>query len=579
MSLTRLLRTHLAPYSRTLWLIVLLQTLQTAATLALPALSADLINDGVLLGDNATILRVGGVMTAFSLVQVLFAGAAIFFGARVAMGFGRDVRKALFQRVTEYSAREVGAFGAPSLITRITNDVQQVQQVVVMGATMMVAAPITMVIGLILALREDVGLSVVLLIAMPAAVIILGSIIRLMLPAFQVMQEQVDRVNTVLREQLLGIRVVRAFVREPEETARFAEANTELTDTSLKTGRLMAAMFPSVIFIVNVSSIGVLLIGAGKVDAGTLQVGSLIAYLSYLVQILMAVVMATFMVSMLPRASVASGRILDVLDTESSVRPPLDPVMSVSLRATLEMKDVSFQYPGADHPVLHNVSFRVGPGRTVAVIGSTGSGKSTLVQLVSRLFDATSGSVQVNGVDVRELDQDLLWGTVGYVPQKAHLFSGTVATNLRFGNPDATDQELWQALEIAQADGFVQTMPDGLDSPITQGGTNVSGGQRQRLSIARALVANPQIFVFDDSFSALDLATEARLRSALGPRIKDASVLIVSQRVSTIARADEILVLDDGAVVGRGTHDELLATCPTYEEIVASQGHTTVAAA
>ncbi len=578
MSLSRLLRTHLAPYARTLWLIVVLQAIQTAATLALPTLNADLINDGVLTGDTATIWRIGGIMSAFSLVQIAFAGAAVYHGARVAMGFGRDVRRDLFHRVTDYSAREVGRFGAPSLITRITNDVQQVQQVVVMAATMMIAAPITMVMGLVLALREDVGLSVVLVVAIPATVVILGSVIRRMLPAFQVMQEQVDGVNAVLREQLLGIRVVRAFVREPEETARFAGANAELTDTSLRVGRLMAVMFPSVMLIINASSIGVLLLGGTAVDSGSLQVGSLIAYLSYLIQILMAVIMATFMVSMLPRASVAAGRILDVLDTESSVRPPTDPVTSVIEHGTLEMRQVGFQYPGAGHPVLRDVSFRVGPGSTTAIIGSTGSGKSTLVQLVPRLFDATSGAVFVDGVDVRELDPDLLWGSIGYVPQQAHLFSGTVATNLRFGNPDATDEQLWHALEVAQAAGFVQAMPDGLDSPITQGGTNVSGGQRQRLSIARALVAQPEIFVFDDSFSALDLATEARLRSALAPHLRQAAVLIVSQRVSTIADADEILVLDDGEVVGRGTHDELQVTCPTYREIVESQAEQKAAA-
>lgn len=561
-----------------LWLIVALQVVQTAATLALPSLNADLIDDGVLTGDTGTIWRIGTQMGAFSLVQIMFAGLAVWYGARVSMAFGRDVRRDLFHRVTDYSAREVSAFGAPSLITRITNDVQQVQQVVVMATTMMVAAPITLVIGLVLALREDVGLSVVLLVAIPATIVILGGIIYRMLPAFQVMQEQVDRVNGVLREQLLGLRVVRAFVREPEETARFAVANRDLTDTSLRTGRLMAGMFPSVILIVNGASIGVLLLGAGKVDDGSLQIGSLIAYLSYLLLILMAVVMATFMVSMLPRASVAAGRILDVLDTESSVRPPEHPVTTVVEHGTLEMRDVGFQYPGASHPVLCDVSFRTEPGSTTAVIGSTGSGKSTLVQLVPRLFDATSGAVLVNGVDVRDLDPDLLWGAIGYVPQKAHLFSGTVASNLRFGNPAATDAELWDALEIAQADGFVQTMPDGLHSPITQGGTNVSGGQRQRLSIARALVAKPEIFVFDDAFSALDLATEARLRSALNPRIRDAAVLIVSQRVATIRRADEILVLDDGQVVGRGTHDELLEACPTYQEIVASQSDRTAAA-
>ncbi len=571
MSLRRLLRTHLAPYRRLLWIVVGLQAVQTFATLALPALNADLINDGVLVGDNGFIWRTGGIMLGFSVVQILFGAAAVWFGAQAAMGFGRDLRRDLFHQVTDYSAREVGSFGASSLITRITNDVQQVQMLVVIAATMMIAAPLTMLIGIVLAIREDVGLSVVLLFAMPGAVLLLGLIVMLMVPAFQLMQERVDRVNAVLREQITGIRVVRAFVREPQEQARFAVANDELTDTALRTGRLMAATFPTVGFIVNISSLAVLWIGANRISAGEMQVGSLVAYISYLIQILIAVVMATFMASMVPRAAVAADRIMQVLDTDSSVRPPEHPVTDVPERGTLEFRDVSFRYAGAEQPVLSDISFRVAAGETTAIIGSTGAGKTTLVNLVARLFDATEGSVLVDGVDVRELDPDLLWGSVGYVPQQAFLFSGTVASNLRFGRPDATDDELWEALEIAQASGFVQTMPDGLESPIAQGGTNVSGGQRQRLSIARALVARPEIFVFDDSFSALDLATDARLRAALQPVTRDAAVLVVAQRVSTIRDADQILVVDDGRIVGRGTHDELVPTCPTYAEIVASQ--------
>ena len=571
MSLYRLLRGQLAPYRRLLWLVVVLQAVQTTATLALPALTADLINDGVLPGVTATIWRVGLVMVGFSVVQLLFAGAAVWYGARVAMGFGRDVRAALFQQVTSFSSREVADLGAASLITRITNDVQQIQQIVVMGTTMMMAAPITMVIGLVLALREDVGLSVVVLTAIPLVVLMLGVVIRQLVPGFQLMQEQIDGVNGVLREQLLGLRVVRAFVREPEETARFADANGMLTATSLRVGRLMAFMFPSMMLISNGASIAVLALGASRVEAGTLQVGSLIAYLTYLVMILMAVIMTTFMLSMLPRASVAAERVLEVLETEPSVRPPVAAVHEVDRQADLEFRDVGFTYEGARRAVLDEVSFHLRRGRTVAVIGSTGSGKTTLVNLVSRLFDVTEGTVLVNGVDVRELDPDLLWRTVALVPQKAHLFSGTVASNLRFGNPDATDAELWDALEIAQADGFVQSMPDGLESPITQGGTNVSGGQRQRLSIARALVAKPEILVLDDAFSALDLATEARLRAALRPRIGEMGVLLVSQRVATIRNADEILVLEDGEVVGRGPHDDLVARCATYREIVDSQ--------
>ena len=571
MSLRRLLRTHLAPYRRLLWIVVALQAVQTFATLALPALNADLINDGVLVGDNGFIWRTGGVMLGFSVVQILFGAAAVWFGARAAMGFGRDLRRDLFHQVTDYSAREVGRFGAASLITRITNDVQQVQMLVVIAATMMIAAPLTMVIGIVLAIREDVGLSVILLFAMPGAVLLLGLIVSLMVPAFQLMQERVDRVNAVLREQITGIRVVRAFVREPQEEARFAVANDQLTETALRTGRLMAATFPTVGFIVNISSLAVLWIGADRISDGELQVGSLVAYISYLIQILIAVVMATFMASMVPRAAVAADRIMEVLDTDSSVRPPEHPVTDVPERGTLEFRGVSFRYAGAEQPVLSDISFRVAAGETTAIIGSTGAGKTTLVNLVARLFDATDGCVLVDGVDVRDLDPDVLWGSVGYVPQQAFMFSGTVASNLRFGRPDASDDELWQALEIAQASGFVQTMPDGLESPIVQGGTNVSGGQRQRLAIARALVARPEIFVFDDSFSALDLATDARLRAALRPVTRDAAVLVVAQRVSTIRDADQILVVEDGRVVGRGTHDELVSTCPTYAEIVASQ--------
>ncbi|MEQ8438071.1 MAG: ABC transporter ATP-binding protein [Ilumatobacter fluminis] len=571
MKLRQLIVNGLRPYRRELVLVLILQALQTTATLTLPGLNARLIDEGVLVGDNGEIWRVGAIMIAFSLVQVVFAIAAVWFGARVAMGFGRDIRRDLFHQVTDYSAREVGRFGAPSLITRITNDVQQVQQLVVLAATMMIAAPITMVVGVIMAMREDLGLSIVLVIAVPATVVVLGILIVQMVPAFQAMQVRIDKVNSVLREQITGMRVVRAFVREPEERVRFAEANTALTDVSLRAGRIMAAMFPTIGFMVNVSSIGVLWLGAGRIESGDLQVGSLVAYLSYLLQILIAVVMATFMVSMIPRASVAGERISEVLERPSTVTVPDDPVTDMPERGTVEFDRVDFRYAGADQPVLCDVSFRVGPGETLAVIGSTGAGKTTLVNLVARLFDATGGAVRVNGVDLKRLDPSLLWGHVGYVPQRAFLFSGTVASNLRFGRPDATDAELWEALEIAQAAGFVQSMPNGLDSPINQGGTNVSGGQRQRLSIARALVANPDIFVFDDSFSALDLATEARLRTALAPRTREAAVIVVAQRVSTIVGADQILVLEDGRVVGLGRHDELLEHCPTYAEILASQ--------
>lgn len=571
MNLWRLIKTHLGPYRRLLTIVVVLQAIQTTAALTLPTLNADIIDNGVLEGDNAYIWRTGGIMLAFSFVQIVFAVAAVRFGAQAAMSFGRDLRRDIFHQVNSYSAQEVGHFGAPSLITRITNDVQQVQMLVVLACTMMIAAPITMVFGIVFAIREDIGLSVIMLVAIPILIAVLAVIITRMVPTFQAMQIKVDRVNQVLRDQITGIRVVRAFVREPEEVRRFAGANDELTATSLRAGRLMALMFPVVTLFISMSGVAVLWLGAARIDSGDMELGSVVAYLSYLVQVLVAVVMLTFMVSMIPRAAVASERIVDVLDTDSSVTPPASPVTEVSAHGTVDFTDVGFTFPGANKAVLTNVSFTVRPGRTTAIIGSTGSGKSTLVDLVPRLMDATSGSVAVNGVDVRDLDPDLLWGSIGYVPQKPYLFSGTIASNLRFGRPDATDEELWQALEVSQAAGFVQSRPNGLDSSITQGGTNVSGGQRQRLSIARALVMRPDIYIFDDSFSALDLATDARLRLELKPHVRDAGVLIVAQRVSTIADADDIIVLEDGRVVGRGRHTALIETCRTYAEIVDSQ--------
>ena len=571
MNLWRLLKSHLGPYRKALITVVVLQAISTFAALTLPTINALLIDNGVLQGDNDYILTMGAVMLFFSFVQITFASAAVWFGARAAMGFGRDIRRELFHTVTGYSAREVGQFGAPSLITRTTNDVTQIQTLVVLATTMMIAAPLTMIIGIFFAVREDVGLSVILLVAIPAAVVILGSIVYRMIPSFQAMQGRVDRVNLVLREQITGMRVVRAFVREPQEVERFAQANDELTQTALSAGRLQAATFPTVMLIINLSSIAVIWIGGNEVGAGQIEVGTLVAYLSYIIQILFAVVMVTFMVSMIPRAAVAADRVSEVLETPSTVRQPDNPVTSVTERGTLEFRDVGFAYPGADRPVLCNLSFRVEAGTTTAIIGSTGSGKTTLVNLVSRLSDVTEGAVLVDGVDVRQLDLDLLWGKVGFVPQKPFLFSGTVASNLRYGRPDAGDADLWEALDVAQATDFVQSMPDGIDSPITQGGTNVSGGQRQRLCIARALVVRPEIFVFDDSFSALDLATDARLRAALKPHTADAGVLIIAQRVSTIIDADQILVLEDGEIIGRGHHAELLESCPTYAEIVESQ--------
>jgi ATP-binding cassette subfamily B protein len=569
--LIRLLRTHLRPYKRTLALVVVLQAIQTAAALTLPTLNADIIDKGVLSGDNAYIRSGGARMLVFALIQVVFAVMAVRFGARVAMGFGRDLRASLFHRVTEFSAREVGTFGAPSLITRITNDVQQVQMLVVMACTMAIAAPITIVVGVVMALRQDVGLSVVLLVAMPVAAIVLGAIVSQMVPTFRRMQDHIDGINRVLREQITGIRVVRAFVREPEETGRFAGANDDLTATALRGGQLMSSMFPTVNVLINLSSVGVLWFGANRVGSGDLQVGSLVAYLTYLVQILMSVVMATFTVSMVPRASVSGGRIQEVLDTESSVVPSADPVRDVPRHGTLEMQGVGFHYPGAEQPVLSDITFTTAAGRTTAIVGSTGAGKTTLVSLVPRLFDTTAGSVLVDGVDVRDLEPARLWDCIGLVPQRPYLFSGTVASNLLFGKPDATEDQMWEALEVAQAADFVRDMPGGLEARIEQGGTNVSGGQRQRLSIARALVRRPSIYLFDDSFSALDLTTDARLRTALKPYTSDAAVVIVAQRVSTIATADDIIVLEDGRIVGRGTHEDLLVTSPTYAEIVQSQ--------
>ncbi|GIH50641.1 ATP-binding cassette, subfamily B [Microbispora rosea] len=569
--LSRLLRTYLRPYSPALAAVVLFQLVGTIASLYLPSLNADIIDQGVATGDTGYILTTGGWMLTVSLVQIACSIAAVYYGARVAAGFGRDVRSAVFHRVTGFSQREVSEFGAPSLITRNTNDVQQIQMLVVMTCTMLVAAPIMGVGGIIMALRQDVGLSWLMLVCVPVLLVSIGLIVFRMVPQFRAMQTRIDVVNQVLREQLSGIRVVRAFVREREETRRFAKANDELTDTALRVGRLTALIFPTVMLILNASSVAVLWFGAARVDSGEMQVGALTAFLMYLMQILMSMMMATFISIMIPRAAVCAERISEVLDTESSVRPSDDPVRQVDRRGELELRDVEFRYPGAEAPVLTGISFRVAAGQTTAVIGSTGSGKTTLVSLVPRLFDATSGAVLIDGADVRELDPQMLWTRIGLVPQKPYLFTGTVASNLRYGNPDATDEELWEALEIAQARDFVEAMPEGLQAPISQGGTNVSGGQRQRLSIARALVAKPEIYLFDDSFSALDLTTDARLRAALRPYTADAAVMIVAQRVSTIADADQIVVLDDGVVVGIGTHDQLLDTCPTYVEIVESQ--------
>ncbi|GAA2368993.1 ABC transporter ATP-binding protein [Streptomyces cuspidosporus] len=569
--LVRLIRAYLRPYTRSIALIVVLQLVQTLATLYLPTLNADIIDDGVVKGDTGYILRVGGVMIAVTLAQIVCSIGAVYYGARTAMALGRDVRAAVFDRVQSFSAREVGHFGAPSLITRTTNDVQQVQMLCLMSFTLMVSAPIMCVGGVVMALNQDVPLSGLLLLIVPVLGVIVSLIVRRMRPLFRGVQERIDTVNRVLREQITGIRVIRAFVRDEHERKRFTEANTDLFDVSLKAGRLMALMFPAVMMVVNLSSVAVVWFGGHRIDSGDMQIGALTAFLSYLMQILMAVMMATFMFMMVPRAEVCAERIQEVLETETSVALPLKPVPPLRREGLLELRGVEFRYPGAEEPVLRDVSLVARPGQTTAVIGSTGSGKSTLLGLVPRLFDATDGSVHLDGVDVRDMDPVVMAETIGLVPQKPYLFSGTVASNLRYGKPDATDEELWRALEIAQARDFVERMDGGLEAPIAQGGGNVSGGQRQRLAIARALVRRPSVYLFDDSFSALDYATDARLRAALAAETENATVVIVAQRVSTIRGADRIVVLDEGRVVGTGTHAELMEHNQTYREIVLSQ--------
>ena len=576
--LIRLLRSHLRRYRGLLVGVGILQFVQAMATLFLPTLNADIIDNGVLhrhngvlAPDTGYIWHLGAIMLVVTVVQVAFAVGATYCAARAAMGFGRDVRGDLFRTVNNFSAREVGQFGAPSLITRITNDVQQVQILVLMSCTLLVTAPITVLGGTILAIREDGSLSLLLFVSIPVLLVSVGRIALRMHPQFTKMQERIDRVNQVLREQITGIRVVRAFVREPDETARFGRANADLTETSLRTGRLMAFMFPAVLLTVNISSVAAVWIGGDRIAAGQMKVGALVAFLSYLIQILMAVMMATFVAVMAPRAVVSANRIQEVLHTSSSVVAPSAGVTELEGPTSLELRNAAFSFYGAEQPVLTDISFRVDAGQTLAIIGSTGSGKTALLNLIARLFDVTAGAVLVNGVDVRELDPGLLQRLIGFVPQRPYLFSGTVATNVRFGDPTAGDDDVWSALEVAEARGFVEAMPGRLDAPIAQGGTNVSGGQRQRLAIARAIAHRPDIYLFDDSFSALDLATDARLRAALAPVTTKAVTVVVAQRVSTIVRADQILVLEEGHQVGLGTHQELLDRCPTYAEIVESQ--------
>ncbi|MFI8491163.1 ABC transporter ATP-binding protein [Streptomyces rubrogriseus] len=569
--LIRLLRTYLRPYKKPIALLVALQFLQTCASLYLPTLNADIIDEGVVKGDSGYILSYGALMIGISLAQVVCNIGAVFYGARTAAALGRDVRGAVFDRVQSFSAREVGHFGAPSLITRTTNDVQQVQMLALMTFTLMVSAPIMCVGGIVMALGLDVPLSGVLLGVVPVLAICVTLIVRKLRPLFRKMQVRLDTVNRVLREQITGNRVIRAFVRDEYEQQRFRKANTELTEVALGTGNLLALMFPVVMTVVNLSSIAVVWFGAHRIDSGGMQIGDLTAFLAYLMQIVMSVMMATFMFMMVPRAEVCAERIQEVLATESSVVPPVAPVTELRRHGHLEIREAGFRYPGAEEPVLRHIDLVAKPGETTAVIGSTGSGKSTLLGLVPRLFDATDGEVLVNGVDVRTVDPKTLAKVVSLVPQKPYLFAGTVATNLRYGNPDATDEELWHALAVAQAKEFVSELEGGLDAPIAQGGTNVSGGQRQRLAIARTLVQRPEIYLFDDSFSALDYATDAALRAELAQETAEATVVIVAQRVATIRDADRIVVLDEGRVVGVGRHHELMADNETYREIVLSQ--------
>ncbi|MFF0111906.1 ABC transporter ATP-binding protein [Streptomyces prasinus] len=569
--LIRLLRTHLRPYKKPIVLLVLLQFLQTCATLYLPTLNAGIIDDGVVEGDTGYILSYGALMIGISLAQVVCNVGAVYYGARTAAAVGRDVRGAVFDRVQSFSAREVGHFGAPSLITRTTNDVQQIQMLVLMTFTLMVSAPIMCLGGIVLALGLDVPLSGVLVAVVPVLGVSVTLIVRRLRPLFRSMQERLDTVNRVLREQITGNRVIRAFVRDAYEQRRFGRANAELTEVSLGSGNLLALMFPVVMTVVNLSSIAVVWFGAHRIDSGGMQIGDLTAFLAYLMQIVMSVMMATFMFMMVPRAEVCAERVQEVLGTSSSVVPPVAPVTELPRHGHLEIRGGGFRFPGAEEPVLRSVDLVARPGEVTAVIGSTGSGKSTLLGLVPRLFDATDGEVLVDGVPVADLDPALLARTVGMVPQRPYLFAGTVATNLRYGHPDATDDALWHALEVAQAREFVERLEGGLDAPIAQGGTNVSGGQRQRLAIARTLVQRPEIYLFDDSFSALDYATDAALRGALAEETAGATVVIVAQRVATIRDADRIVVLDEGRVAGTGRHHELMAGNETYREIVLSQ--------
>jgi ATP-binding cassette subfamily B protein len=567
----RLLRERLKPYWRQILVVLVLLLVQAIANLYLPTLNADIINNGVLTGDTAYILKTGGLMLLVTLVFVAAAVVAVYWGSKVAMAFGRDVRGALFRRVESFSQAEVNHFGTPSLITRTTNDVQQVQMVVLMMLNVVISAPIMAIGGIIMALRLDVPLSAVIVIAIPVMAVFIGLILSRAIPLFMSMQKKIDRINQVTREMLSGVRVIRAFVRIGYEEQRFDAANLDLTDTTLRVNRLFALMMPTLTAILNLSTVAIMWFGSIQVADHGMPIGDLTAFLTYIVQILVAVLMATIMFVMVPRAAASAQRIQEVLETDPTIVDPAAPAADVPARGRVEFEDVEFRYPGAEDPVLSGISFTAGPGEVTAIVGSTGSGKTTLISLIPRFYDVTGGRVLVDGVDVRDMAQQDLWGRIGLVPQKAFLFSGTVASNLRDGDDHAADEELWRYLEIAQGREFVAEMPEELEAPVSQGGASVSGGQRQRLAIARALAKRAKIHIFDDSFSALDFATDARLRAALKRETADATVIIVAQRVGTIMHADRIIVLEDGAIAGMGTHDELMQTSATYSEIVASQ--------